>query len=126
MNISGIRPFEAIGYYSNLNIGLSKDAVSDVVTSQGAYIDEAPKEQQFAGPRPEQKENAFEFAKKYDPNATYEMKGADSDLKNLDKVSELPKVHRDAALRQYQSFVGSKKNVSAIEEATKELENFSL
>ncbi|SFP98731.1 hypothetical protein SAMN02910358_00405 [Lachnospiraceae bacterium XBB1006] len=125
MNISGIRPFEAIGYYSNLNIGRNLDVVSDASEQQGAYLEEAPKEQ-YVGPRPEQKENAFEFAKKYNPNATYEMKGADSDLKSLDKAIEMPKVHRDQALRQYQVFVGNKPRISAIEEATKELENFSL
>ena len=129
MNISGIRPFEAIGYYSNINRvnGQESVAVKPVAAEQEK---QQPKQQQVFE-RPEQKENAYEFAKKYDPDATYDLKGADSDIKSLDKVTEMPKAHKDEALRQYQTFVGGRTKVAAQSPANKstatvELENFNL
>ncbi|MBE5900807.1 MAG: hypothetical protein E7280_02765 [Lachnospiraceae bacterium] len=129
MNISGIRPFEAIGYYSNVNRVNGQEAVAAKVQVTEQQPKEQPKQQQVFE-RPQQKETAVEFAKKYDPNAKYDLKGADSDINSLDKVTELPKAHKDEALKQYQTFVGGRTKAPVQPEKTTapkvELENFNL
>lgn len=129
MNISGIRPFEAIGYYSNINKVNGQEAVVAKVQVAEQQPKEQPKQQQVFE-RPEQKENAFEFAKKYDPTATYDLKGEDSDITKLDKVTEMPKAHKDEALKQYQTFVGGRTKAPVQPEKVAapkvELENFNL
>ncbi|MCR4956477.1 MAG: hypothetical protein K6A30_07315 [Lachnospiraceae bacterium] len=103
MNITGIRPYEAMGYYNNRIE--SKDApLNQEVLSQDDYLEEAEVERARAN----QTQTAYDYAKQYNPEASYEMKGADSDLKSLDVINEVPKAHRDDALRQYQTFVGGK------------------
>jgi len=129
MNISGIRPFEAIGYYSNVNRIKGQEALANGVNAKGDYPEEQQGQpQQEPVVRPEQKENAFEFAKKYDPEATYELKGKDSDITKLDKMAELPKAHKDEALKQYQVFVGgrAKSALQTAQAPEKVLENFNL
>ena len=129
MNISGIRPFEAIGSYSNINKVNGQEAVVAKVQVAEQQPKEQPKQQQVFE-RPEQKENAFEFAKKYDPTATYDLKGEDSDITKLDKVIEMPKAHKDEALKQYQTFVGGRTKAPVQPEKVAapkvELENFNL
>lgn len=128
MNISGIRPFEAIGYYTNVNRVNGQEAVVAKVQGAEQQAKEQPKQQVFE--RPEQKETAVEFAKKYDPKAKYDLKGADSDINSLDKMTELPKAHKDEALKQYQTFVGGRTKAPVQPEKTAapkaELENFNL
>ncbi len=123
MNITGIRPYEAIGYYSN-KIERKDALVETTVEAQSPYLEEPSYLEES---RPEQRETSYDYAKKYNPDATYEMKGADSDLSSLDKVTELPKEHKDDALRQYQVFVGGRNRETQQNLApARQLENFGL
>ena len=101
MNVSGIRPFEAIGYYSNVNRVNGQEAVAAKAQVAQQQVKEEPKQQeQQVFERPQQKENAVEFAKKYNPKATYELKGADSDITSvLDLQLDMP--GSISALRNY-------------------------
>ena len=112
MNITGIRPYEAIGYYNNR---IESKAVETDRTVPAGYLMEEQSAPYLEEPRSNQKETAYDYAQKYDATATYELKGKDSNLSSLDRKTELPKAYRDDALRQYQVFVGGKKNSVAEE-----------
>ena len=49
---------------------------------------------------------AEEFAKSYQPDAVYELKGADSDITSLDMAKAISDLKKDQVLEQYQFFVG--------------------
>ena len=51
--------------------------------------------------------NAFDYAKEYQPDETYELKGADSDLAGLDMQKAISDMEKDQVLQQYQYFVGT-------------------
>lgn len=130
MNITGIRPYEAIGQYSNYieNKTDVKEAGQSVI-SQGDYLEERPNQQNIDYEiRANQTETSYDYAQKYDANATYKMKGSDSDLFKLDIMNEIPKAHRDEALKQYQIFVGSKAAVARQDEEIphRQVEDFSI
>ena len=45
--------------------------------------------------------------KEYQPDETYELKGADSDLAGLDMQKAISDMEKDQVLQQYQYFVGT-------------------
>ncbi len=47
-----------------------------------------------------------EFNARYQPDASYELKGVDSDLSKLDVEKALSDLKKDQVLQQYQFFVG--------------------
>ena len=83
MNISGIRPVD--GFYNYSSYGVNS---ASSVKTFGAY----------------------DFASQYDPNATYSLKGKDSELKNLDVEKAISDMQRDEAIHQYQYFVGDRES----------------
>lgn len=130
MNITGIRPYEAFGHYTN-RIEYQAPVLEGETTVEpkGDYLDKASEsEKNYASSRARQTETSYDYAMKYDAKATYDLKGADSDLNKLDIMAELPKAHRDEALKQYQVFVGGKTNQLEMNQDTssRQLENFSL
>ena len=127
MNITGIRPYEAIGLYSNRIE--RKDMTADVASMEveAEKPSASEKAEDYTQARSRQRETSFDYAKKYEPNVTYSMKGKDSDLSTLDRITELPKAHKDDALKQYQFFVGGKNREMRMQSIpTKDLEDFTL
>ena len=111
MNISGIRPSE--GFYSynsirvnelrNSQIMSSKQAVDDTASQQSIADDTAD----YEDARARQSFTSLDYAKTYDSNASYELKGADSDISTLDVAKAVSDLDKDKVLQQYQHFVGS-------------------
>ena len=132
MNISGIRT--SAGFYDYNTIGL-KEVCSQ--QPQKAKVEECLQE-------PEQNavatvscetpmkpavpdKGAEEFAKSYQPDAVYELKGADSDITSLDMEKALSDMKKDQVLEQYQFFVSE--SIAQENESLRifrEMENFYL
>lgn len=136
MNITGIRPYEAVGFYAN-RIESADAAVKSVNIEPGQYLNDGSQAGSFSAESSpflseravRQNETSYDFALRYDPAARYELKGSESDLASLDYVNEVPKAHKDEVLRQYQMFVGSKSNEQVQRDAqnsSRMLENFAL
>lgn len=86
MNISGMRPYEGFYEYNSIKaVALRSQQIAAVQNASGD-------EELFGGSQPQgqtqtkrpQTYNAFDYAKEYQPDETYELKGADSDLAGLD------------------------------------------
>ena len=133
MNISGIRPSE--GFYSynsirvnelrNSQIMSSKQAVDDTASQQSIADDTAD----YEAARARQSFTSLDYAKTYDSNASYELKGADSDISTLDVAKAVSDLDKDKVLQQY--FVGSAdgmvmQQAALNEQINRETENFIL
>lgn len=106
MNISGIRPTAAIYEYK---IAQAKSSPEVLKSQSGVHTEEQqPSEERTVQTgRNTQTETAFSYAQKYEPDKTYEMKGADSSLEDLDMEQAISDMKKDQLLQQYQFFVGS-------------------
>ncbi len=131
MNISGIRTYAGFYDYNTIKnqeahgrqIAESKaEAAEALATQEEQQSKEA--EQVIAAPA-KQDNGASEYAKQYQPDATYELKGVDSDIANLDVAKALSDMKKDQVLQQYQFFVGESKAGEALTENRKD-ENFYL
>ena len=74
---------------------------------------------------------SLDYAKTYDSNASYELKGADSDISTLDVAKAVSDLDKDKVLQQYQHFVGSAdgmvmQQAALNEQINRETENFIL
>lgn len=131
MNISGIRI--SAGFYDYNSIEKRQTEQTALEQSRSAEGKEAVP---VAGPEREQEEQAsvepvrtkpdsgaIDYAKRYQPDAAYELKGADSDIARLDVERALSDMRKDQILEQYQFFVGAQE---AGTEAGRESENFYL
>ena len=100
MNISGIRT--GAGFYDYNSIKINE------VRSQ--QIQEARESEQIpVTGTVEQNEEDYgvaDFNAKYQPDASYDLKGVDSDLSKLDVEKALSDLKKDQVLQQYQFFVG--------------------
>lgn len=106
MNISGIRPTAGFYSYNSIKINELRNQQLAVTTQEKAVKkesvieqDEAPVEQTFS---------SFDFAQTYKPDATYDLKGEDSDVSGLDVEKTLSDLEKDKVLEQYQYFVGDR------------------
>lgn len=139
MNISGIRPSE--GFYSynsirvnelrNSQIMSSKQAVDDTASQQSIADDTADDTADYEAARARQSFTSLDYAKTYDSNASYELKGADSDISTLDVTKAVSDLDKDKVLQQYQRFVGSAdvtvmQQAALNEQINRETENFIL
>ncbi len=110
MNVSGIRPYSGYSTYNNyIRTERPENYGSDLATQEAERVaaKTLPKEEQRSVALPERKETfgAIDYAAQYNPKATYELKGQDSDLKTLDVEKAISDMQKDDALRQYQFFV---------------------
>lgn len=112
MNISGIRTYAGFYDYNtiknqdarNRQIAETKAQEADTITMQEEQQSEDAKQVTAA---PAKLDNgAGEYAKQYRPDVSYELKGADSDIANLDVEKALSDMEKDQVLWQYQFFVG--------------------
>ncbi len=115
MLISGIRN------YDNLYNTKITDRVN--ATENAAKVNEPsiqpPKTREVEnfdiGSETPQKEfkNTDDFASKYNASATYEMKGANSDITKLDETPSLSDNMKKQIFTQYEMFVGNASGISA-------------
>ena len=81
--------------------------------------------------RARQSFTSLDYANTYDSNASYELKGADSDISTLDVAKAVSDLDKDKVLQQYQRFVGSAdvtvmQQAALNEQINRETENFIL
>ena len=106
MNISGIRPTAGFYSYNSIKINELRNQQLAVTTQEKAVKRESVIEQ--AEVPVEQTFSSFDFAQTYKPDATYELKGEDSDVSGLDVEKTLSDLEKDKVLEQYQYFVGDR------------------
>lgn len=114
MNISGIRP--SLGFYSYNSIKIDELRNQQLaVTAQ----EQAPMQEESTGYKDqlpvEQKFTSYDYAKSYQPDETYELKGAESDISKLDVEKTMSDLEKDKVLEQYQYFVGDQAHAIAID-----------
>lgn len=128
MNISGIRPSE--GFYSYNSIKINELRNSQIMQAKQSQETETPQNDigdataGYAEARARQSFTFLDFAQTYDPDARYELKGADSDINSLDVEKAVSDLDKDKILEQYQHFVTSQP-IQA-EQINRERENFTL
>ena len=113
MNISGVRPYA--GFYEYNSIRSAELRSSQVMAANEQSVKDAmdgerKNSQSTVVPEAAQNFTSFDFAQSYDPNASYDLKGTDSDINNLDTMKAISDLDKDLVLRQYQYFVGTKDN----------------
>ena len=106
MNISGIRPTAGFYSYNSIKINELRNQQLAVTTQEKAVKRESVIEQEEVPV--EQTFSSFDFAQTYKPDATYELKGEDSDVSRLDVEKTLSDLEKDKVLEQYQYFVGDR------------------
>ncbi len=134
MNISGIRPSESFYSYNSIKINeLRNSQIMQAKQSQVANTsdDLSGDQQSFDETRARQSFSALDYASTYDPNASYDLKGADSDISKLDVEKAVSDLDKDKMLEQYQFFVGSSDNIRILQQQQtfqmdRETENFTL
>lgn len=114
MNISGIRP--SLGFYSYNSIKIDELRNQQLaVTAQ----EQAPMQEESTGCKDqlpvEQNFTSYDYAKSYQPDETYELKGAESDISKLDVEKTMSDLEKDKVLEQYQYFVGDQAHAIAID-----------
>lgn len=137
MNISGIRP--GAGFYDYNYIQLAKERsaqIQDAQVNEQALLpngSDLPHADSSTMPEESARANTgadngkSEFAKFYEPDATYELKGANSDIRTLDMEQAISDMQKDQVLQQYQFFVGEQKMASQGDAmGVRAIENFTL
>lgn len=111
MNISGIRP--AVGFYDYNSIKqaeevgvVSQEIASNRATEVSADTATATQNAEDVATRSRQSFGAYDYAGQYEPDTTYELKGADSDIRSLDVAKAVSDMQKDELIHQYQYFVG--------------------
>lgn len=114
MNISGIRP--SLGFYSynsikidelrNQQLAVTAQEQAPMQEESTGYKDQLPVEQNFT---------SYDYAKSYQPDETYELKGAESDISKLDVEKTMSDLEKDKVLEQYQYFVGDQAHAIAVD-----------
>ena len=134
MNISGLRPFEALDHFKVDKDVIAKaqaDRISRMALPEGR-ADSKTLSVNFNAEKQtpiSQKMTAKDYAGKFKPVSVREMKGADSDINKLDKVPAYVSASKDSVLLQYQFYVGPKNSLDEklqVEENTRQIENFDV
>ncbi|MCF0131859.1 MAG: hypothetical protein HUJ71_09005 [Pseudobutyrivibrio sp.] len=109
MNISGIRP--SIGFYDYNSIRpvqRPQESVPEIKpVEQVEHKKPQITEEEISQAREKQTFGAYDYATTYNPDETFEMKGADSDINSLDVEKAVNDMQKDSMLRQYQYFIGN-------------------
>lgn len=137
MNISGIRPTQ--DFYSYNSIKINELRNQQILAAQKAnkhnnaetLVEESLPVEVNEAPVYKQEFTSYDYAKTYRPEATYELKGIDSDINKLDIQKAVSDLDKDQVLKQYQFFVGTRKpsvgeDLDLAEKIFRSGENFSL
>lgn len=104
MNISGIRPYGGVYGYNSIQAEDVLPAGAASPEQSGTVdVEQAAQERDYG----KQTFGAADLARQYQPEASYELKGADSDIRSLDVERALSDLQKDQVLQQYQFFVGT-------------------
>ncbi len=110
MNISGIRPSE--GFYSYNSIKINELRNQQIMSAHQSRLvkEEAvgPSAEEILDAKAAQTFSSMDYAKTYNANDVYELKGNDSDISLLDVKKVVSDLDKDKVLEQYHFFVGSK------------------
>lgn len=123
MNISGIRP--SAGFYDYNTIKseeLSAEQTQKTLTAQQSDTEQEAVMNAGASAKPDT--GAMDYANRYQPDVTYDLKGADSELMSLDVEKAISDMKRDQVLQQYQFFIGESQAEQLLE--SRNQENFLL
>lgn len=133
MNISGIRTNAGFYDYNSIKINKvrsqqiqeAKESSQIPVTNTAEPKDNGDARQI---PKVQQEDQGIvDFNARYQPDASYELKGIDSDLSKLDVEKALSDLKKDQVLQQYQFFVGDEPFASTEKlKQVREEENFWL
>lgn len=133
MNISGIRTNAGFYDYNSIKINevRSQQIQEAKESSQIPVTNTAePKDNGDARQIPkvqQEDQEIVDFNARYQPDASYELKGIDSDLSKLDVEKALSDLKKDQVLQQYQFFVGDEPFASTEKlKQVREEENFWL
>lgn len=130
MNISGIRTYAGFYDYNTIkNQEAKNQQIEDAKLEENHVAAEQVKQQEEEITRVQaqtgQDSGAIDYANQYQPDVTYELKGADSDIANLDVEKAISDMEKDQILMQYQFFVGESK-MGELMSANRPDENFFL
>lgn len=123
MNISGIRP--SAGFYDYNTIKseeLSAEQTQKTLTAQQSDTEQEAALTVEASTKPDT--GVMDYASRYQPDVTYDLKGADSELMSLDVEKAISDMKKDQILQQYQFFVGESQAEQLLE--SRNQENFLL
>ncbi|MCR5467902.1 MAG: hypothetical protein K6F37_02985 [Lachnospiraceae bacterium] len=137
MNISGIRPGSGFYEYSiarnsemrSQQVQLSKNAENIAVEDKSQDNAQMNIAVSVDSRSPEQSFTSLDYASQYQPDKTYEMKGADSDLVSLDMERAVSDMQKDQLIQQYQFFVGEAETSQSLGQAAvpaRAMENFDF
>lgn len=126
MNISGIRASSVFYDYNLIKNHESGNHQAEATKAPEISVGEsAGQEQTSAVSVSKPDRGAEEYAQRYQPDTTYELKGIDSDINGLDMEKVLSELKKDEVLQQYQFFVGESQPKNGIPD-NRMNENFSL
>ena len=123
MNISGIRL--SAGFYDYNTIKseeLSAEQTQKTLTAQQSDTEQEATLTVEASTKPDT--GVMDYANRYQPDVTYDLKGADSELMSLDVEKAISDMKKDQVLQQYQFFVGESQAEQLLE--SRNQENFLL
>lgn len=124
MNISGIR-IQA-GFYDYNTIKNAQIQEEPAANAIGAVDGNTRVTEITASERDSKPDHgAMEYAKQYQPDAEYELKGIASDITSLDVEKAISDMKKDQVLQQYQFFVGERMSQTGLL-YIRPNENFSL
>ena len=107
MNISGIRIQAGFYDYNTIkNTQIQEESVPDTVDAVGKEIRVTEITETERDNKPDH--GAAEYAKQYQPDAEYDLKGIASDITSLDVEKAISDMKKDQELEQYQFFVGER------------------
>ncbi|MDD6037861.1 MAG: hypothetical protein PUD20_03545 [bacterium] len=131
MNISALGTYS--GYYNYNSIRIDRQAQAALQAQKNQEELAAQQQQQkTVDSRPiEQNFGAEDYAKQYDSRVTYEMKGADSDIKSLDAGKNVADGQKSLIMQQYQLFMGETQAQGSAQaamntQAVRGVENFTF
>lgn len=112
MNISGIRPYAGFYEYNSIKAAeLRNQQIAASQEEEPADLDSKAVENAAGAVSAATGQNftSWDFARTYDPKASYELKGVNSDINSLDVMKVVSDLDKDKVIRQYQYFVGDRK-----------------
>lgn len=124
MNISGIRIQAGFYDYNTIkNTQIQEESVPDTVDAvrKDTRVTEITETERDNKPD----HGAAEYAKQYQPDAEYDLKGIASDITSLDVEKAISDMKKDQVLEQYQFFVGERMSQTGLL-YIRPNENFSL
>lgn len=123
MNISGIGTYAGLYDYNRIEAVEAPGQI--LVMGTAVHADETTdRSHQQTDVRAQADTGAEAYADRYQPDAVYEMKGADSDINSLDVDRAISDMQRDQVLQQYQFFVGERQAQTGA--MIRPVEDFSL